>query len=403
MPKLADIYTCSGCLACVESCNHGALYSRWNNEGHLTYGFIENQCVNCHLCERSCPAINGYQYGDNNLSLSVVYAAWSKDETLRARSTSGGVFASLAATILKRGGVVVGASMQNNNVKHVVIDNLDDLNLIQGSKYAQSDTTGIYQTVLGYLKSGVNVLFSGLGCQVAGLLNYLPRNKQYENLLYTIDLICGGVPSRFIISKYLDHESSWVKEIHAYRNKAKYEFSVVDKDGIIKVVPLSHRPLPLCGFYTELTNKHICYDCRYVGAHRKSDITIGDYWGDVEFPGEHKNGLSITIAHSEKIKELLHKSNITLHEVKWEQFLMHNTRMVYGKNILGGFRRRKRLSEAIEKDSYEKFVIDYANGATLSHPFYYIRKIAIYLYCRLKSYKQKHFVEELLSNGLKND
>lgn len=395
MPKLANIYNCSGCLSCVDSCSAGALFSKWNEEGHLTYGVIEDKCIECHKCEHNCPAINGYKYGSNEFELSTPYAAWCKDDPIRARSTSGGIFAALAITVLRKGGVVVGACMKNNIIKHIIIDKEEDLHLLQGSKYAQSDTTGIYRIIYDYLKKHTLVLFSGLGCQVAGLLNYLPSNIQYNNL-YTIDLICGGIPSRYLISKYLDHESQKVKEIYSFRNKNCYEFSVINRNEQVEVIPLSLRPLPLCGFYTELTNKHICYECKYVGAHRQSDITIGDYWGDTKFVSEHKKGLSIAILHSQKIKSLLLESNVEIHEVGWKEFLLHNTRMVYGINEQGKSIRRKRLAMSIKNDSYDKFVIDYANGAPLTQPYYLIRKLIGYFSGRINTLKRRIYIKKLL-------
>ena len=96
MPVLADKYNCSGCLSCVDTCPTGALFSMWNEEGHLTYGLVVDKCINCKKCEINCPAVNGYQYGINDLTLSTPFAVWSNDVELRAKSTSGGVFASIA-------------------------------------------------------------------------------------------------------------------------------------------------------------------------------------------------------------------------------------------------------------------------------------------------------------------
>ena len=393
MPILADKYNCSGCLACVESCPTGALFSRWNDEGHLTYGLTVEECIECNKCEKNCPALNRYQYGLNDLTLSTPFAVWANDAELRKKSTSGGVFAAIAKQVLDKGGVVFGAALIDNQVKHIGIDNIEDLHLLQGSKYAQSDTTGIYKLVFDALKNDQFVLFSGLGCQVAGLLNYLPHNRVFDKL-YTIDLICGGVPSRSLITKYLENEN--LKSIQGFRNKNQYEFSILNEEDKIEVVPLSKRPLPLCGFYTELTNKYICYNCRYVGAHRKSDMTIGDYWGDIEFPDEHKKGLSIAVVHSDKMLDFAKSANLSIHRVGWETFLFRNTRMVYGKNDSSATARRKRLAEAIANDSYEKFVIDYANGATLKHPIYFLRKLVLYCLGKLKKDKRKEFVSELL-------
>ena len=373
MPKLANKYNCSGCLSCVDSCNTGALYSRWNEEGHLTYGFVADKCVECHRCERNCPAVNGYVHGSNELNLSTPYAAWCEDGTLRKRSTSGGVFAALAVTVLRKGGVVVGASMRNNEIKHTIIDKEEDLHLLQGSKYAQSDTTGTYRQVYEYLMKDRYVLFSGLGCQVAGLLNYLPSNKQYDKL-FTIDLICGGIPSRALITKYLEHEKETVMEIKTFRNKEEYELTVMTNEGVSRVVPLSTRPLPLCGFYTELTNKLICYKCKYVGAHRKSDITIGDLWGDNDFPDEHKKGLSVVVTHSKKIEHLLKESPIEYHIIPWKGFLMNNPRMVYGNNILENSRERRLLNK-IHTMEYQDILETFANAANVDNPVSFLKKI----------------------------
>ena len=283
--------------------------------------------------------------------------------------------------------------MIDNEVRHIGVERIEDLYLLQGSKYAQSDTTGIYKLVLDFLKNDRIVLFSGLGCQVAGLLNFLPHDKYFENL-YTIDLICGGVPSKSLITKYIEHED--VKSIHAFRNKNLYEFSILNREGKIEVIPLSERPLPLCGFYTELTNKYICYDCRYIGAHRNSDMTIGDYWGDTEFPDEHKKGLSIAVVHSSRMDALLKTLDISIHQVGWKTFLSRNTRMVYGRNYGRNTTRRKRLAEAIATDSYEQFIIDYANGATLRHPLYFLRKLARYCLGRFMKVKREKYVAEML-------
>lgn len=382
MPKLADIHTCTGCLACVDSCAKGALRSCFNNEGHLTYLVDTSSCVDCGLCERVCPVVSDFKYGENVLSTSSPFAAWSRDGALRAKSTSGGVFATLAKHVVSQGGVAVGASLFHNEVRHVVVDTLEDINKLQGSKYTQSNTEGIYKVTKEYLQNGRNVLFSGLGCQIAGLMSFL-GNKEYKGELYTVDLICGGVPSRFLIDYYLK-EYPDVSEIVAFRNKAKYEFSVKNQNGQVCVVPLSQRPFPLCGFYTELTNRYSCYDCRFNGTHRKSDITIGDCWGDTEFPEEHQKGISVAVAHSDKGKMLLAQANIETHEIKWENFLMHNPRMIDGHKGASLSKARKDLAKAFKEYPYEKLLQIYANKATWHEPWLMIKKIWRYMIGRLK-------------------
>lgn len=398
-PQLAEIHTCTGCLACVDVCHKGALSSCYNEEGHLTYQLDRDKCVECGLCERTCPVVSKFEYGTNKLINSTPFAAWAKDDELRAKSTSGGVFASLARYIISQGGVVAGASLEHNDIKHILIEREEDLIKLQGSKYAQSNTEGVYKTVKAALASGKAVLFSGLGCQVAGLLSYL-RKKEFSGRLYTVDLICGGVPSRFLIDYYLKQNPD-VDEIVAFRNKSRYEFSVKDKNGSIKSVPLSARPFPLCGFYTELTNRYSCYDCQFNGAHRKSDITIGDYWGDVEYAEEHKKGLSVAVAHSDNGKQLLHCGELEVHETGWENFLMHNPRMIDGFKRASKSKARINMANAFRELPYEKLLQIYANKATWGEPVVMIRKIIRHAvgFVRKKWYRKqlKHKITKLLS------
>ena len=374
---LADRKHCTGCLACVDSCANKALTVFYNEEGHLTYQLDKSLCVECGLCQKACPVVSGFLYGKNTLRESQPYAAWAKDSHLRAKSSSGGVFAALAKYVLKGGGIVVGASLQGNAVKHIAISQEKEVSLLQGSKYTQSNTEGIYRAVRGFLKEGRDVLFSGLGCQVAGLLSYLGECT-FTGKLYTVDLICGGVPSRFLIDHYL-RENPDVAEIVAFRNKQKYEFLVRDKTGDVRVVPLTDRPLPLCGFYTELTNRYSCYECQFIGAHRRSDITIGDYWGDIEYESEHKNGISVAVAHSEKGKELLCQSELELHEIGWDNFLMHNPRMIDGYKETSKIKDRKNLATAFREYPYEKLLQVYANKATWHEPILMLKKIGRYM------------------------
>ena len=122
----------------------------------------------------------------------------------------------------------------------------------------------------------------------------------------------------------------------------------------------------------------------------------------MEFPAEHKKGLSIAVVHSDKMKSLFFQCNLSIHEVGWRNFLLRNTRMVYGKNNNVKSIRRKRLAFAIAHDSYEKFVIDYANGATLRHPLSFARKLFRYIMGRLNKDEKTIFVEKLLKKHSKS-
>ena len=105
--------------------------------------------------------------------------------------------------VLDMGGVVYGAAFDYNagvSVRHIRVSDIDDLRRILGSKYVQSDINGIFRSVKKDLSEGLQVLFSGTPCQVSGLKKFL--RKDYDSLL-TVDVICHGVPSPEVFSRYV--------------------------------------------------------------------------------------------------------------------------------------------------------------------------------------------------------
>lgn len=335
LPLLASKKECTGCLSCIQACSTGALKVHLDEDGHYMIRIHENSCVGCHLCEKKCPVVQNYIYGNNNLGLSLPYAAWTKDDLLRQHSSSGGVFAALAVSVLKQGGCVAGAEMNDLECRHILIENIGDLCRLQGTKYLQSYIGNIYNEVREQLKKGRTVLFSGTPCQNAALLNYLP--EQERERLFCMDVVCSHVPSRKLVDLLVGHAEYAINGIVSFRNKRNgwkplgyaYELTVSQNSGQKRTV--TARNILLKGFITGQTGRHSCYRCRFAYAHRNSDITIGDLWGDKLFPEQHFNGVSLAVVHSHKGLELLKESEVEMHPVDWKDVLPYNARIVWGK------------------------------------------------------------------------
>ena len=211
-PQLANKKECTGCLACVDSCRHDAIGSYVGSDWHYYVKVDDDRCVGCLQCEKTCPIASKQDYEQSELA--AFYAAWNKNDEERKRSASGGAFSTMARYVLEHGGVVVGAATENVcDVRHIIVTDISELPRLQGSKYTQSNTNGIYKRVYELLKDGRQVLFSGTGCQVGALLSFL-RNKRYTGHLITVDLICGGVPSKLLLQKFVQHEPYEVKLYH---------------------------------------------------------------------------------------------------------------------------------------------------------------------------------------------
>lgn len=347
--KLAPAKSCTGCMACVDVCGSGALHQVVGRDGHYYVEIDREKCVKCGACVRACPVVSNLRYSENLWGgVSKPFAAWCRDSELIRRSASGGVFAALAVEVLRAGGVVIGSAMETSVARHIAIESVEDLHKLQGSKYQQSATPGIYRTTLEYLKSGRTVLFSGLGCQIGALYQFL-GNRRFDNLI-TVDLICGGVPSRLIIEKFLS--LTGYNNITGYRDKIEGWFdgkgialSVEHNDESLRI-PLKDS-FVLKAFLGSLTKRYSCADCKFNGIDRMSDITIADFWGIRDYKEQHAGGISVAITHSERGEALLRKADVELHAADWRSILLHNPRLAVGKILFFRYRIERRFIDSI--------------------------------------------------------
>lgn len=298
---LKDKSRCCGCGACAAICPHGAISMAPDAEGFLYPRIDPARCVDCGLCERRCPATQAAARGEK-----PAYAARVRDEAVRERSSSGGVFTQLARGVLSQGGVVFGAAMDEElRVSHVGAMDETGLAALRGSKYVQSDVEDAYRQAERLLDAGLPVLFTGTPCQVAGL--YAALGGDREGLL-TADLVCHGAPSPAVFAAYvqmLQAERGQRVERYAFRDKRRgwKDFCVVATfaDGA-EYAAGQKEDLFMRGFLADLYLRPSCHACPYVGQRRPADLTLGDMWGaQVICPDlDDDRGLSLVFVNSEK-------------------------------------------------------------------------------------------------------
>ena len=251
-----------------------------------------------------------------------------KDRDVVGQSRSGGVFTALSDTVLAEGGVVYGCEMENvSKAAHHRATSAEERDRMRGSKYLQSDMGDCFRRVREDLAQQRTVLFSGTGCQTAGLRNYL---KDMDlSRLYTVDIICHGVPSIRLWEAYLD----WMTKKHGepvddvdFRNKRfgwKAHFETVKIGGRIYASSV-YKKL----FLKNAFLRPSCYECPFSTLHRGSDITIGDAWGinAQESQFNDDKGCSIVLINSEKGESLFEKSgrSIQKEHIDLEDYLQPN-------------------------------------------------------------------------------
>lgn len=297
---------CCACTACEQACPVSAISFVKDDEGFLYPTINKDKCIDCGLCERVCP-VEHPNY--SNTDSPEVYAAMVKDVEQRKKSSSGGMFYAIASWILNQGGKVYGATMdENHQVKHVGVDNFEDLNMLRGSKYVQSDLQHVFTDVKKELKSGRWCYFVGTGCQVAGLKSFL--RKDYDTLL-TSDLVCHGVPSQWLFDqhiKYLEDKYKGKVSDYQFRNNELWGvceiFNLTNRKGKVKRYKFPSYELSpyLYSFMYAMTYRYSCYECPFARIPRQGDITLADYWGVKEFFPEidASKGVSLVLVNNHK-------------------------------------------------------------------------------------------------------
>jgi len=309
MINVVDKSNCSGCKACFNICPNNCIEMLTDEEG-FWYPKVDDKCIQCGLCVKVCPEINIY-HKDKSYERPICHAAWNKNENIRAGSSSGGVFTSIAQWILLNGGVVFGAGYDKElKVVHKEVCELEGLKDLRGSKYVQSDINNTFEKAKQHLEMGRKVLFTGTPCQIAGLYSFL--QKEYEKL-YTADIVCHGVPSPMVFKKYKQNMelkyNSNIKSI-AFRDKKtgwkKYSVSMHFNNKEEYSTPFA-KDVFMLGFLRNYYLRPSCYKCSYAKIPRVSDITLGDYWGiSSKYPELDDNkGTSLLLVNSSKGKELL--------------------------------------------------------------------------------------------------
>lgn len=318
--ELCKYDVCTQCHACQTACPKGCISMIEAKDGFVVPEIDREKCVECGACVKACHQLTQEVIYQKPIK---TYACWTKDLSDREKSSSGGAFSVIARKIISEDGIVYGATMGGDlQVRHIGIEKMEDVILLQGSKYLQSYLGDIYKQVKKELTSGRKVLFTGTPCQVAGLLTYL--HKYYKNL-YTCDLVCHGVPSQKAFDAYIDKIGIKGKcKKFSFRFTKGWGFQLSTDKGILS----PKKSYYLRAFTRGLMFNETCYTCVYSNPERVSDITLADYWGlGLMKPFKHPTykGISCLLVNNEKALALLNDCpNLEFEERPFEEALEGN-------------------------------------------------------------------------------
>lgn len=385
MKLYSNEYECCGCEACANACPTKAISMVPNFMGELYPKINEDACIRCGKCTKVC---DFKKQNVGHIPMEA-YGAKTKDIASYKNATSGGVFSVLANAIIEEGGVVIGAMLEYDinkeelDVYHTIIDNKETIFRLQGSKYIQSRIGSVFADIRSLLKKDVPVLFCGTPCQVAGLKSFL--EKDY-NKLYTIDIVCHGVPSMIFFNSHIRYIEK-TKKIKI--KNVKFREKEAEHPGIdIRYLwgneqAKKHADVwPTLDSYYQLfldgqTYRDSCYSCKYANEKRQGDLSICDFWGaDKEIPRETlknecinlSDGFSGVLVNTEKGKRLFKKNaeKMDFIPVKPEQIIKWNPQLmapsvkgIFWEEIRKQYRTGQKKFETWYKKTYAKKIWNY--------------------------------------------
>ena len=294
---------CCGCRNCLNVCPAKSIRMIEDEYGFEYPEIDRDSCINCGRCRTVCPM--------TDVKAETVEASYAVvlDDQAVERSASGGAFYALAKAFIENDGVVFGCAYDDSLMpRHIMVDDVSELSKLQGSKYVQSEMD-CQNEITKLLKTGRTVLFSGTPCQTAAIKKFVGRNA---NNLFTVELVCHGVPSRALWKDYIDHLSrKRGGKISDFQFRAKNtgkdfcsRYTVVRNGGKKEYVLPSVLSYYYYSFLKGKTYRESCYSCSFAQPSRQADITICDFWGyNGEWSRELKN-VSACLVQGEKGRKL---------------------------------------------------------------------------------------------------
>lgn len=383
MINITNEKDCCGCAACSVICPQNCISMKKGSLGHLFPVIDKEKCILCKQCEHVCPMTSSKS---ENTKYQSAYAAYAKDENIRKNGSSGGIFGTLAGELLLQGYFVYGAAFdQDLKLKCTKAETQAELKILMKSKYLQSDLSGKYLEMKNLLRENKKVLFVSTPCQITALKNYF--GKKYDNLI-TIDFFCHGVPSQEFFDrckKYVEKKRRIKIIDFKFRAKKKngvtphyYEMEFIENGQLKTELKLYFKSIFYNAFQKYINLRESCYNCKFSGRDRNSDITIGDFHEiDNYVKGINRfDGVSTVIINTPVGEELWERCSNKLEVIGMNLELLKQNGICFA----GGTRRPENRDEFLndyKNSSFDKLVNKWMNPRRYwkQEVYYFLPKI----------------------------
>lgn len=301
---------CSGCGACVSVCAASAIRLDINPYGYYQAYVDENKCLSCGLCQNVCARLLEEPVGVDIRKSRLFASQSNRPETVK-RCSSGGAAHETARWALEHGYLLCGAvyDLETDTVRHTITN---DISLLDGSKYLQSETTA-FAEVLKKARGGQHFAVFGVPCQIAGLAK-AAELKGCRDRLLLIEIFCHGVPtyklwekecevvkkklkcSRFDEVRFRYKKYGWHSYCLRFRKKERTYYGSREGDIFYRA------------YFEDILLNGACLDCKARQESSSADIRLGDYWG--KRYQDRDDGVSVAFCNNEKAANILTQLSI---------------------------------------------------------------------------------------------
>lgn len=326
---------CYGCGVCSASCPRKIISIKLDKEGFYK-PFIDksSDCIECGICLDVC----AMSHQDLSINATPIksWAAWSNDEQVRRKCSSGGIGFEIGKQLLEQGYKAVGCryDIKEQRAEHYIATKIEEFVQSIGSKYIQSYTEDAFKQIQ---RKSEKHLITGTPCQIDSFRRMIQKFHCEDNFIL-MDFFCHCVPSMWAWKAYIKMLEPKIGKVTyaSWRNKFEYGWHdnwLMGIDGEKTSKPVNwHDSYNLLirekksfiqsrrsqgDLFYKLFLGDVCCgkqcdkNCKYKYNHSAADIRIGDLWGETYKRDE--KGTSALVAFTPKGLEVIHNlKNVTL-------------------------------------------------------------------------------------------
>lgn len=337
MKNISEIHNCYGCGVCSASCPRKIISIHLNENGFYEPCIDElEKCTECGICLDVC----AFNHKERALKPEEVkmnsWAAWSNDEVVRRKCSSGGVGFEIGKQLIEQGYQAVGCryNVNEQRAEHYIATTVEEFVQSIGSKYIQSYTEEAFKLIK---RKDQKYLITGTPCQIDSFRRMIRKFRCEDNFIL-MDFYCHCVPSMYAWKAYIKMLEPKIGEITyaSWRNKFEYGWHdswLMGLEGDKTSKPVDwHDSYNLLirekktfvqsrmsqgDLFYKLFLGDICIgsqcekQCKYKYDKSSADIRIGDLWGDA-YKDEEK-GVSALVSFTSKGEKIINDlKNVTL-------------------------------------------------------------------------------------------